>query len=486
MPHRQAPLSLLLVLAPSLTAVLAGCGPSNASESPQGEEAPTGVREREIPKVRVAAVERRGMTQELETTSVLESDNEIQVVPRMAGVVTEVVAEEGDRVSAGDVLARMDDRDERLAVRDAEVALQEAENSANVAHLAVEEAKALWDSAKLSFAQRQRDYDRNRKLFEESETKPLSAQELESSRLELDRALGDERQAEVTWKRRQLEAQAAEITAGRAKVTLERAELALVHCEVLAPIDGVVAERMVRSGNSVGTAEPAYVLTDPTTLRSVFFRPQEELELFAGPNGDAPGSLVFRATTEAYPDHEFEGVIERISPTINAESGQFRVTARMQSEDASGSGPRLLPGMLVRMRIETDRHADALVVPKRALRREGEKRYVLAVEPAAADDDGEYVLREVVVDEGFSDDDFVEVFPAPEDGPLEVGTQVLVVGGRDLTEGDPVALDDSRDRLRRAPEDDAETGVETNAPEAGTPSERTSETMDDDGGASDS
>ena len=416
---------------------LSGCDSSNASETQNEEIRPSGVREREIPKVRVADVERREMIQELETTSVLESEREIQVFPRMSGIVTEVLAEEADRVKADQVLARMDDRDEILAVRDAEVAMAERENEANVAKLAVEEAQGLLESARFTTAQRERDYDRNRKLFEESETKPLSAQELETSRLELDRARGDEKQAEVTWRRRQLEEQASAIAAERAKVTYERAKLSLAFTTILAPFDGIVAERMVRVGDTAGSTQASYVLTDPDAIRAVFFRPQEELALFAMDQGaDDFTKLRFRATTEALPDHEFRGSIERISPTINAESGQFRVTASF--DPPQDGGPVLLPGMLVRMHIVTDRHAEALVVPKRALRREGERRYVLAAEPASEDEDGEFVLREVDVDEGFSNDDFVEVLPKDE---LLVGTPVVVVGGRDLAQDDPVDID---------------------------------------------
>ena len=55
-------------------------------------------------------------------------------------------------------------------------------------------------------------------------------------------------------------------------------------------------------------------------------------------------------------------------------------------------GPRLLPGMLVRMSIVTDRHADALILPKRAIQREGERLFVLAVDAVQAGGELRYVV----------------------------------------------------------------------------------------------
>lgn len=437
------PCRLLLLPAFLAAAALAGCSPPSASQSDAAGR-PSGVQEREIPKVRVEPVLRREMVRVLETTSVLESERAIRLFPRMAGLVVEVLAEEGQRVLAGQVLARLDDRDEALAARDAEVALEERQNDARIAQLAVEEAQGLLESARLATAQAERDYDRNVRLFEESETKPLSRQEIEASRLALDRARGDEKQAEVTWQRRQIEESAAQTAVARAGVTLERARLALDHTRVQAPFDAVVAERSVRPGDTVGAQQPVFVLTDPEAIRAVFYRPQEELALFTRGDSDGLERLGFRATTEALPGRSFEGLIERVSPTIDETSGQFRVTAR--PAPAPGGGPALLPGMLVRMRIVTDRHPDALVVPKRALRREGERRYVLlalADGSAPAEDGAEgetRVVGEVDVREGFADDDSVEVVPL-EGGALEPGALVIVVGGRDLSEGDPVEVD---------------------------------------------
>jgi multidrug efflux pump subunit AcrA (membrane-fusion protein) len=82
--------------------------------------------------------------------------------------------------------------------------------------------------------------------------------------------------------------------------------------------------------------------------------------------------------------------------------------------------------MLLRLEIVLERRPDALVIPKRSLRREGDVTVVFSVR------DG--VARRVEVTPGFSEGDWVEVIPS-ESGALEVGQVVVEVGNRDLEDG---------------------------------------------------
>ena len=98
-------------------------------------------------------------------------------------------------------------------------------------------------------------------------------------------------------------------------------------------------------------------------------------------------------------------------------------------DQPTADDPRpVLPGMLLRVRIVTERHPDALVVPKRALLREGDSYFVFVAEGDRA--------RKIQVEEGFSDDDDVEVLPIG-DAPLVPGADIVVVDG-DLEDGDGI------------------------------------------------
>ena len=475
--HRSAvlgsPRPALLLAAVTLACLVPGCGRPPGQGGPETQAA-GGARMREVPQVRVVTLERREMTQVLETMTKLESEREIQLFPLTTGTVVDVFAEEGDEVAAGEILAAFDERDQVLAVRDAQVALDEARNSAELGKLAVDEAKARMDNADLSAKQAERDYERNVKLFEgRTATSSLSKSALEASELERDRANHDLRLASLSWQKSQLDEKAFATAVERAKVALDRAQVSLSHCKLIAPFAGVIAERRIRVGDIANAATASFVLTDTENLRTVFRRPQEEFGMFqsAGDGGSAGAALAVTATAEALPGEVFTGEVERVSPTIDQASGQFRVTARLHPEDLDG-GSRLLPGMLVRLEIVTDRHPEALVVPKRALRREGERRYVFVVEDrdsppkqteAGSDPAGELpaptakdgvaaaekdaplrsksvcTIRRVDIVEGYADDDFVEIAALGDDA-LAAGAVIVLVGSRDLDDGDLVDI----------------------------------------------
>jgi membrane fusion protein (multidrug efflux system) len=395
-----------------------------------------GVQQRELATVRVAPVIARDMTRVIETTSKLESEREIALVPRVGGVVMAVHAEEGDAVAQGAELATLDNTEQTLAVQDSEVAWSESKNALERLRLAVREAEARVQRTQTALDQAGRDYERNRKLFAgEKVASALSESALEASKLARDNAESDRKDAELLLERSRLDLAAGETAVERARITLEKARLALTWTHVTAPFAGVVARRTVRVGDAVGASTTLFQLTDIATLRCVFSRPQEELELFARVSHDqGEERLAIEATADAFPGRMFTGWIERVSPTIDAQSGQFRVTGRLECVQDNGR-VRLLPGMLVRLAIVTERHTDAMVVPKRSLEREGERRFVLVVR------DGKVARVEVL--EVFSDEEFVEVAPAT-GATLALGESVIVVGGRDLVEGESVAVDAER------------------------------------------
>jgi len=434
----------LFALAPGLAIglsaaalALGACRPPAAAAADDEGNA-RGVKEREIPPVEACEVTRREMVRLLETTSKLESEREVDLYPRLPGIAVEVLAEEGDVVEAGDVLARLESRDEVLAVSDKEVALQTANDDQVLAELAVEEALATIDSMARAARQAEREYERDVRLTESANVaNPISKQQLEQSLLARDDAQHAEEQAKIAHRRAKLEVVRSKTALARAEVALEIARENLRKKDLVAPFDGVIALRNIRVGDNVGTGEAAFVLTDTTNLRAVFARPQEELAMFSllgSTNGEA--RLTITATAEAHPGEVFEGHVERISPTIDPDSGQFRVTARLASRE--GSSAKLLPGMLVRMHIVTDSHPDALVVPKRALRREGERRYVLQI---VEGEDGEITVRRVDVDEGYENDELIEIVPR-EPGALDAGDSVVLVGNRDLADGDVVRIEE--------------------------------------------
>lgn len=463
---------------PALVLALATLGSCGKSDSPQ-EQSFAGVKKREPTRVLVEPAARREMVRKLETTTRIESESHVQIYPRAGGVVTELLVEEGDVVSAGQVLAKLDDRDARLRLEDARATWGEAKANLPKLELATAESQSRMENAKRSADQATRDHERNVALATGADGSPklIAEKDLEASSLARDKAWNEYETAKLTYERTKVERQNADSAVERARVATERAELELGYTSITAPVAGVVAERSIKSGDTIGTATLAFVITDPARLRAVFHRPQRELAVFQGALQGSNGSdgplaeVEIFATAEALPGKRFRGRIERIAPTIDVASGNFRITARMEAAAEGDPKARLVPGMLVRLEIVTERHPQALVVPKRAIRREGDRSTIFVVEDGKA--------RSVEVVESFTDDSSVEVTPA-NGAKLDTGANVVVVGNRDLEEGaevemaGPDTVEAARAEEKQPLDPDSEAAAEA---------EPAAATADDDSGA---
>ncbi|AKS40832.1 efflux RND transporter periplasmic adaptor subunit [Wenzhouxiangella marina] len=204
---------LLLVPGALSLLLLAACG----SQAPTEQTVTETVEVEQIP-VEVEAAHLGSISAFYSATATLESDGRAHIVPRIAGQVVELLAEEGDRVEAGQVLARLDA--ERLRL---ELARSEAELS-----------------------RLQQDLERNREMHARD---MISTETFDRLKFEFD--------------------------AQRAQYELARLELS--YSEIKAPISGVVSQRMVWVGNMVNTSEPVFEITALDPLQAVLDVPEREL-----------------------------------------------------------------------------------------------------------------------------------------------------------------------------------------------------------------
>lgn len=409
----------------ALALMLAACSPRGAhdqAEAGSETEAIKGeIKRQEAPRVRVSPVLLREMVRRISTTTAIQSVREIELQPRIAGVAVEILAEEGMRVELGQVLARLDPRVAQAALRDAEVALLETQNQGPKLGLAVDEAAARIEGFELALRQAQRNVDAN------MQAGLISKNELEKLELARDQAQRDLQTSKLVLAQAKADRDAHGAAIQRAELKVDREQLNLSYTEITAPFAGVIAERMIEVGGTVATGAGAFRLTDPDHVQALVYRPQRELSFFARAARSGDGSDIgIDVQPDALPGEVYLGTIRIVSPTIDPNSGSFKLTIDLEQPSLESGRPRLLPGMLVRVGIITERRPDSLVVPKRALRREGERRFLFVLRGVAA-------VR-VDVEEGLADDEEVQVLLLVE-GSLEPGDRVIVVGNRDLEDG---------------------------------------------------
>lgn len=354
---------------------------ASGSSAQAGNDQETAIEanEKEAELVRVEPIKRRLVRKTLLAVADVISLDEVDIFPERTQPVVELLAEEGDQVQIGQVLARLRD---------------------DVESLAVTEAALLLANAKNEFLRSERDHQRNIALMESEaagSTKLISERELETSRQAVE-------SARTSWE------------AG--KVSLSRAELELGQTVLTAPISGTVAVREISLGDMASPASRAFRLVDVSKPKAIFYRPQRELSvLHVGQK--------FTATCEALPGRILSGKLERIAPIVDAESGTVKITAALDT------GRGLVPiGVLISLELVLDEHPDALMVPKRAVLFEGTRLFVFVVR--------DEIAHKVRIEPGFEEADYIEALPGGD--LLESSDQLVVVGNDRLEHGDRVEL----------------------------------------------
>lgn len=227
----------------------------------------------------------------------------------VSGQVMAILHEPGDRVGAGDALARIDDRAIIDAWLGARSGVTQAELAADIAKRELERAMKL--SAVGAIADRDTENARRASL--------ASQAQLED-----------------------------------AKARLAQAQKMKDATVVKSPYAGIVAERTVNAGDIVAPGAPLFTVVDPATMRLEANIPASQL---GAVRRGAP--VIFSVT--GYPDRRFTGTISHIAPSADATTRQVRVIARIPN---AGSG--LVAGLFAEGRVSSTVR-EALTAPLSAV-----------------------------------------------------------------------------------------------------------------------
>ena len=247
-----------------------------------------------------------------------------------SGVIEQVYVLEGQRVAAGEVIARLVDDDAVLAHRQAEAQLMAAEASMARAHSAVSVAEA-------AVAELRDEIQRKRPLVEIGGISPGEFARLEL-RLQSRIAQVESAQSEV----RQAEAALAQ-----QQVAIDTAKLMLERTVIRAPIDGVVLARWVVPGSRVGMGGDPTGETGMSGIVGLYDPAHLQVRADVPLADAAKVGLGTRAriSTEAMADHVFEGEVSRIVHLADIQRNTVEVKVRIENPS-----PLLKPDMLARVR----------------------------------------------------------------------------------------------------------------------------------------
>jgi HlyD family secretion protein len=238
----------------------------------------------------------------------------VDLAPKVAGRVAEVLVREGDRVKAGDLLARLDLGETALApARDAR-GLQSAEarfNDLRVGSRSAEVAQAEADLAdkKAAVELAQRELERQETLLSK---KVGTQRDTDTARTTMERAVAN---AKMAADRLQLlregfrkgQTEQARVDVERARAVLKQSESVAREAAIRAPADGVILHRMAEPGLLLGPGQPALTMAFADRLYVRTFIPETQL-------GQVRSGSPAEVTVDAFPGKTFPAKVTEISP----------------------------------------------------------------------------------------------------------------------------------------------------------------------------
>ncbi len=370
--------------------------------------------------VRMADIDRRDLVASVTASGNIRARSSVDISSDVLARVDDLLVREGEDVSAGDILLRLD-RTQLEAARAR-------------AQAGVSQARAQASQQGATLTRERREYDRIRGLWVR-DSLLVSRQQVDDAEtnLEVARANMD----------------VAEYGVQVAEASLEEAEDRLRQTVFRAPIDGRVTRLNVEEGETVvvGTMNNpgSLVLTisDLSVVEVVVQMDETDVPRLA--LGDSA-----KIDIDAFPDRSFSARVTEIGnsairpPSQNASSGQqqaidFEVVLTLDPTDAD-----LRPDLSATAEIITDVRPDAVAVPIIALTVRDDTTAVsdpgttAEIEGVFVVTDGMARFRTVTV--GVAGDEYFEVLSGLEPGERVVSGPYQTI--RTLSDGDPVQLDE--------------------------------------------
>lgn len=240
--------------------------------------------------------------------------------------------------------------------------------------------------------------------------RPVLAGDLDAARAQAAAAEAGAALTSNPFTKEDVAAALAQVAQAQAAVELQRSQLK--ETTIVAPVDGIVAEKQIVVGAVASPATPIVTIVSPELEISVAV---EETQLSRVQPGQSAQIAV-----SAFPGQSFAGKVTLVAPTVDQRSRTAQVKVQ---PDADAIG-KLRSGMFAQVSLVTERKAGVLAVPRSAVI-PGAQPAVMAVV------DGQ--VKRVSVTLGARSGEQVEVT-----GGLKEGDQV-VLDAVDLRDGDRVA-----------------------------------------------
>jgi membrane fusion protein, multidrug efflux system len=292
------------------------------------------------------------------------------VAPKISGYVGQVLVEDNQKVTAGQILARIDDRDFKVALEQAAADVKSAEAElinidAQIAQQrsAIEQERADIAQGEASLSYAKTDNDRYDQLAKAGYGTVQRAQQADTALRERTAQLSKARAGLLVAQRKidvlTTERTKAEAQRDHASAVQHQAELNLSYATITAPVDGTVGSRALRVGQFVQAGTPLMAVVP---LQAVYIVANyKETQLTNVRAGQKAAVEI-----DTFPGVKLKGHVDSLSPASGLEfallppdnaTGNFtkivqRVPVKIVLDDQKLAG-LLRPGMSVEPTIDT-------------------------------------------------------------------------------------------------------------------------------------
>ncbi len=311
----------------------------------------------------------------IQATGSLVADETSDIAPKTAGKIVNIYANVGQFVGRGSVIAKIDDKDARLRLAEAQAGVKQAQTGVRQAEVRlglsangtfsadtipeVRGANANYEQALALLRQAQANEKRYRELVETGDVAMITYETYRTQR--------DTSQAQVNVAKQQLDAtinaaklnnqaiKGAQAAVDAAQTQVATAQQAVADTIVRAPFAGFISARPAAVGEYVTSSTPV-----ATILRTNPIKLQMQVA-----EADVPNISVGRAVSlevDAYKDRKFGGTVTAVNPAIDPASRSVIVEAQIENGNNA-----LRSGMFVTAKIVREGGSKGIFVPKSAI-----------------------------------------------------------------------------------------------------------------------
>lgn len=297
------------------------------------------------------AVRRGDLTVTVSATGNLQPTNQVEVGSELSGLITEVYVDNNDRVTKGQVLAKLDTARLQDSVNQSKAVLASAQAGVMQAEATAQQSRA--------------NLRRLEEVHRLSGGKVPSATELDTARADNARSIAGVRTAE------------AQVEQARAQLSSDQTQYS--RALIVSPVNGVVLSRQIEPGQTVAASLNAPVLFQiAEDLRQM----RLEVKVDEADVGQVKQGQRATFQVDAFPGRTFPATIERVdlganatntsssssSSSSSAASTASNVVAYVARLTVSNPDELLRPGMTATADIVTTEKKNVLLVPNAAMR----------------------------------------------------------------------------------------------------------------------